>query len=252
VTSGFSDGDLASAFELLGRVARAAVATLGPECEVVVHDLRNPEHSVVAISGDLTGRKVGAPVPDPELLPGAVDAKVEDELRRNATTPQGRQLVCSTVWIRDARGHTIGALCINVDVSGLQQARDLIQRHIGTDVLAAPSLPTFASSLAEFTRTAVGTALAEDARQGRLRKDERFRVVRQLHSQGVFALRGSVDAVAAELGVSRASIYADLKELQGERGRSIAPTEPRSRNFAAAAPAGAPADGHTPGGDERW
>jgi predicted transcriptional regulator YheO len=249
VMRGFSGRDLASVFELLARVARAAVATLGPECEVVVHDLRNPEHSVVAISGDLTGRKVGAPVPDPELLPGIVDAKVEDELRRPATTPSGRELIASTVWIRDARGHTVGALCINLDVSGLRQARDLIQRHIGTDVPGAPPLPTFASNLAEFTRTAVGTTLAEGARQGGLRKAERFRVVRQLHSQGVFALRGSVDAVAGELGVSRASIYADLKELQGERERSVGPAAPMSLKLAAAPPVGAAADGHTPGGD---
>ncbi|MGD0020291.1 MAG: PAS domain-containing protein [Candidatus Limnocylindrales bacterium] len=252
VLGGFSDRTLASVFELLARVARAAVATLGPECEVVVHDLRNPEHSVVAISGDLTGRQVGAPVPDPELLPGVVDAKVEDELRRTATTPSGRELVCSTVWIRDAQGHTVGALCINVDVSDLRQARDLIQRHIGIDVPKAPALPTFASSLADFTRTAVGTALAEGAREGRLRKADRFRVIRQLQSRGIFALRGSVDAVAAELGVSRASIYADLKELQGERERSVGPAAPTSPRLAAATPVGTAADGHTPGGDAQW
>jgi predicted transcriptional regulator YheO len=249
VLGGFSDCTIASAFELLARVARAAVATLGPECEVVVHDLRNPEHSVVAISGDLTGRQVGAPVPDPELLPGVVDAKVEDELRRSATTPSGRELVCSTVWIRDAHGHTIGALCINADVSGLRQARDLIERHIGIDAPKAPALPTFASNLADFTRTAVGTALAVDAREGRLRKADRFRVIRQLQSRGIFALRGSVDAVAAELGVSRASIYADLKELQGERERSVGSAAPMSLKLAAAPPVGAAADGHTPGGD---
>lgn len=249
VATGFSDRNLASVFELLARVARAAVATLGPECEVVVHDIRNPEHSVVAISGELTGRTVGAPVPDPEFLPVAVDAKREDVLRRTAITPSGRELISSTVWVRDTHGQAVGALCFDVDVSGLRQARDLIQRHIGIDVPATRPLPTFASSLAEFTRTAVGTALAEGARQGRLRKAERSRVVRHLHSQGVFALRGSVDAVAAELGVSRASIYADLKELQGERERSMVPAAPNSRELVPAARMGATADGHTPGGD---
>lgn len=240
-TTGFSDRDLESVFELLERVARAAVATLGAECEVVVHDLRNPEHSVVAISGDLTGRKVGAPVPDPELLPGVVDAKVEDELRRTATTPSGRELISSTVWIRDLRGHTVGALCINADFSDLRRARDLIQRHVGTDVPGAPPLPTFASSLGEFVRTAVDAALADGARQDRLRKVERSRVVRQLYAQGVFALRGSVDAVAAELGVSRASIYADLKDLQEDRGNSSSPATSLSFRPAAVAPVNAAA-----------
>ena len=214
---GIPESALASMFELLARVANAAVATLGPETEVVVHDLRNPEHSVVAISGNLTGRHVGAPIPDPELLPGVVDTKLEDEVRRTATTPGGRELVCSTVWIRDSSGHVVGALCINVDVSGLRQARDLIQRHLASEAQSVPPLPTFASSLTELTHAAMATALAPGLRHGRLRKVDRSRVIRSLNEQGIFALRGSVDAVAAELGVSRASIYADLKELQNGR-----------------------------------
>lgn len=249
VARGFSERDLASVFELLGRVATAAVATLGPETEVVVHDLRNPEHSVVAISGSLTGRRVGAPVPDPELLPGAVDEKVADELGRTATTPGGRELVCSTVWIRDFMGRVVGALCINVDMSGLVRARDLIQRHIGTEARHEPPLPTFASSLAEFTRTAVDTALAAGLRHGRMRKADRRQVVRELRSRGVFALRGSVEAVAAELRVSRASIYADLKEIQNEQ-RRITPATPDEAGAVRAATVGA-SDGRTPRGDPR-
>ncbi|MFZ2034059.1 MAG: PAS domain-containing protein, partial [Candidatus Dormiibacterota bacterium] len=65
---GFSPEQLPALFELLGRVANAAVSTIGADCEVVVHDLREPEHSVVAISGTLTGRQVGAPIPDPALM----------------------------------------------------------------------------------------------------------------------------------------------------------------------------------------
>jgi len=240
---GFPEQDLESVFELLGRVASAAVATLGPETEVVVHDLRHPEHSVVAISGTLTARQVGAPVPDPELLPGVVDAKVDDELRRTATTPGGRTLVCSTVWIRDAARHVVGALCINVDVSGLRQARDLIERHIGTDGRDIPPFSTFASSVPEFTHAAVNAALASGLREGRLRKAERARVVRQLDAQGVFALRGSVDAVAAELGVSRASIYADLKALRNDRADQ-APAMPAPNRAVGPAPAVAAVGGH--------
>jgi predicted transcriptional regulator YheO len=97
-------------FDLLARVGEAVAATVGPRCEVVVHDLRTPEHPVVAISGNLTRRAVGAPVPDPERLPRNVDRFREDLLLYSTVTPGGRELVSSTVWIRDENDHIVGAL----------------------------------------------------------------------------------------------------------------------------------------------
>lgn len=40
-------------------------AALGKDCEVVLHDLRYPDESVIAIAnGDISSRKVGAPATD--------------------------------------------------------------------------------------------------------------------------------------------------------------------------------------------
>jgi predicted transcriptional regulator YheO len=130
---GIAEAELPAVFAFLARVAEAIVATVGPDCEVVIHDLRKPDHSVVAISGHLTGRRVGAPVPDPELLPGEVDRFTHDDLRRHGSTTGGRELLASTVWIRNPVGHIVGAVCINLDVAGLRTARDLINRHLGQD-----------------------------------------------------------------------------------------------------------------------
>ena len=207
--SGFDREELPAVFELLERVARAAVATIGPDCEAVVHDLRTPDHSVVAIAGTLTGRQVGAPVPDPQLLPGEVDHFTEDDLRRNARTSTGRELLASTVWVRDEQGHIVGALCLNLDRSGLEHARGLIDQHLGASAASAP-VPTFAADVSEFTRSAVAAVLGPAPGHRRLRKSERVELIRRLHSEGVFALRGATAAVAAEIGVSRASVYADL------------------------------------------
>ena len=213
---GFDQDELPAVFELLERVARAAVATIGPDCEAVVHDLRTPDHSVVAIAGTLTGRQVGAPVPDPQLLPGEVDRFLEDDLRRNARTSTGRELLASTVWVRDEQGHIVGALCLNLDRSGLEGARDLIDRHLGAAAASAP-LPTFAADVSEFTRSAVAALLGPAPGVRRLRRAERIELIRHLHHEGVFALRGAAAAVAAEIGVSRASVYADLREAQDGR-----------------------------------
>jgi predicted transcriptional regulator YheO len=215
---GIAEAELPAVFAFLARVAEAIVATVGPDCEVVVHDLRKPDHSVVAISGHLTGRHVGAPVPDPELLPGVVDRFTHDDLRRHGSTARGRELLASTVWIRNPVGHIIGAVCINLDVAGLRTARDLINRHLGHDQVGARPLPTFASSIPEFTRLAVGSVLGNGwSERHRPRGADRIELVRQLEAQGVFALRGAANAVAAELGISRASLYADLRASRRER-----------------------------------
>ena len=209
-SSGFADDDLPAVFELLSRLATAIHATVGPDCEVVVHDLRHPDRSVIAISGDLTNRRVGAPVPDPELLPDAVDKFTEDDIGRRAITPTGRELLASTTWVRDERGRIVGAMCVNVDRSGLEHARDLIDRHLGPIDSPAATMSSFASSVEELTRGAVA-ALTGRGHPRRLRPEQRIELVRRLDEQGVFAIRGAAEAVASELGVSRSSVYGDLR-----------------------------------------
>jgi predicted transcriptional regulator YheO len=227
VGGGLAEADLPAVFAVLARLAEAIVATVGPDCEVVVHDLRKPDHSVVAISGQLTGRHVGAPVPDPELLPGEVDKFTYDELRRRGTTAGGRELLASTVWIRNPVGHIVGAVCINLDVAGLRAARDLIDRRLGQDQVNARPFPTFASNIPDFTRLAVESVLAIGrADRHRLRAAERIELVRRLDAEGVFALRGAANAVAAELGFSRASVYADLRASRREMPAVV--SEPRA------------------------
>lgn len=214
--------------ELLGRIGDALVATLGVDVEVVVHDLRHPERSIVAISGDLTGREVGAPISDPELLPDALDRFTEDDLRRRTTTVDGRELVSSTVWVREETGHIVGGLCINIDTSRLRAARDLIDGHLG-EATAAPPMPggqplrTFAHNVPELIRLAVQETVARSPKpRHKLSPADRVALVGNLDAGGIFELRGSVEILADELGVSRASVYAYLKQAR-ERAPAAPP-----------------------------
>jgi predicted transcriptional regulator YheO len=150
-------------------------------------------------------------------------------------------------------GHIIGALCINLDVAGLRTARDLINRHLGDDQAGARPLPTFASSVPEFTRLAVGSVLGSGPSQRhRPPKADRIELVRRLHAEGVFALRGAATAVAAELGISRGSLYADLRasrrdgpspdsEPRAFPAQSVALTRRRARPARTVDPASRPA-----------
>jgi predicted transcriptional regulator YheO len=212
---GFSPEQLPAVFELLGRIANAAVTTIGADCEVVVHDLREPAHSVVAISGTLTGRQVGAPVPDPALMPGVVDAFTHDDLRRRARTPSGRALLASTSWIRDMDGHIVGAVCINIDQAELQRARDIIDRRLAAaDRPEDAPLTTFATDISHFASLATRDAIGAASSTRRLSRPELVAIVRDLDRAGVFSLRGAARTVGQELGLSRASVYGYLREAR--------------------------------------
>jgi predicted transcriptional regulator YheO len=224
---GFSPEQLPAVFELLGRIANAAVTTIGADCEVVVHDLREPAHSVVAISGTLTGRQVGAPVPDPALMPGVVDAFTHDDLRRQARTPSGRALLASTSWIRDTDGHIVGAVCINIDQAELQRARDIIDRRlVAADRPEDAPLTTFATDISHFASLAARDAIGAASATRRLTRPELVAIVRDLDRAGVFSLRGAARTVGQELGLSRASVYGYLREARAEAMGS-APPGPR-------------------------
>lgn len=212
----FEEDRLPQVFALLARIAKAVVATVGSNCEVVIHDLRNPEHSVVAISGNLTNRSIGAPVPDPEMLPENVVRFSDDDLCYKTRTPNGKQLLSSTVWVRDTTGRIVGALCINMDFSDIQQARNLLDRMLVGSEGSSPQkeLETFATSPEEFVSIALQESIKELNKPiQQLERQDKVLLIQKLEKAGVFSFRQAVDIISAEIGVSRSSIYNYRKEI---------------------------------------
>ena len=214
----FEEHQLPQVFALLARIAKAVVATVGPSCEVVIHDLRQPEHSVVAISGNLTGRSVGAPIPDPELLPENVIRFRDDDLCYATRTPSGKQLHSSTVWVRDLDGQIVGALCINMDFDNIHQAKELLNRLLPAEQSSPKrEIETFATSPDEFVLIALKeavTSLGKPIHQ--LERHDKVMVVEKLEQASVFSFRQAVDIVAQEIGASRSSVYSYLKEVRSK------------------------------------
>ncbi|WP_158848829.1 helix-turn-helix transcriptional regulator [Saccharothrix deserti] len=184
-------------------------ATFGRSCEVVLHDYRQPDNSVVAVAGELTGRRVGSAMSEIGLAVLARGNEAVDELNYLTRTPAGRLIKSSTMPLRDERGEVFGALCVNLDVTALRQVGDLLADLAGGDV--TPATTTFTDDIEEVVDAVVRSeelALAKPA--DALSKPERLRLLRALDQRGVFQLRGAAPRVAARLGISRASLYADL------------------------------------------
>jgi predicted transcriptional regulator YheO len=215
----FEEQQLPQVFELLSRVARAIVATVGPQCEVVVHDLRNPEHTLIAISGNLTDRAVGAPVPDMEFLPRNLTTFQDDVIRQPARTPRGRDLLSTTVWVRNTAGTIVGAICINMDFNDLRHARDLLNRAL-TGIETTPEaevLETFATSPQDFVEIALHGAIKKVGKPlHHFNRQDKIAIISALEQAEVFRFSQSIEIVMDQLGISRASIYSYLKEIRGE------------------------------------
>jgi predicted transcriptional regulator YheO len=207
-------------------VVDGIAATFGPLCEVVLHDYRNPEKSVVAVAGSVTGRTVGGAMSEIGMRVLAHGDEASDELNYVTRTRNGTLVKSSTMVLRDSTGAVFGALCVNVDVGAVSQVHGLLGALAG--VGAGPEeLPTttFGNDI-----DSVVDALV-DAHQSRQRgswaeldRAERLELFGGLDARGVFAVRGAVEQVAARLGISRASAYNYLSQARAAHGPASAPS----------------------------
>lgn len=200
--------------ESLKPVVSGIAATLGRSCEVVLHDFRRPEKSVVAIAGTLTGRRVGGSMSEIGLSLLAKGDQAANELNYVTTTASGRLVKSSTMPLRDGRGHVFGALCVNIDVTALRQAAGVLGDLAGGAIEAVPAT-TFTDDFDQVVDAVVRTEeLAMAKPVDGLNRQERLRLIAALDRRGVFTVRRAVTRVATRLGISRASAYADLTECR--------------------------------------
>lgn len=115
----------------VSRLVSALGQTFGKYCEIVVHDFSSPERSIIAIEGDLTGREVGDTL-DALGFQLLKTHPASDLLNYRTKTKEGKELRSSSVFLRDEKGQIFGALCVNIDVSGLLKAQEFLQEALGS------------------------------------------------------------------------------------------------------------------------
>ncbi|MFJ4535510.1 transcriptional regulator [Streptomyces tibetensis] len=204
-------------------VVDGIAATFGPVCDVVLHDYRNPERSVVAVAGAVTGRTVGGAMSEIGMRVLAGGDEASDELNYVTRTRDGTPVKSSTMVLRDSTGAVFGALCVNVDVGAVTQVHDLLGALAGVGGAARAELPTttFGNDIDSVVDALVD---AHRSRQrgswAELDRAERVELFGGLDTRGVFAVRGAVEQVAARLGISRASAYNYLSRARAAHDTS--------------------------------
>ena len=182
--------------------------------EFVLHDFRYPDSSLVYIKGQVTGRKVGAPLTD--RLWGVYRKygdDAEDVINIRTRTKEGNLVNSSTIFVRDKEGKIVGSMGINIDVSAFQIVVDSLNEIIMGISNGNGNEIDFAKDVKEFLNDLLDQNM-ERKPKAYLSKEERLEIVRKLEEQGVFLIKGAVEEVARRIGVSRFSIYNYLEEIR--------------------------------------
>jgi predicted transcriptional regulator YheO len=227
------------------RIADMVGVTLGPLCEVAVHDLRKPTHSLVhLVNGHITGRQLGSPIRDliGRVLPN-MDPQHGGFFNYLTVLGDGRRLKSSTTILRNDRGKPLVAFCINIDVTQLEAVAGTLA---GLARLETEDDPGSLSATREAAQSDTGVNEVEGIlRQlilniarpaGRapstLSKGERMATVAFLEERGAFKIKGSIQMVASEVGTSEATIYRYLNEIRNG-GPASPPPRRRRRQVTA-------------------
>lgn len=218
-------------------------ATLGPDYEVVLHEIL-PETSRVAaiVNGTISGRSVGAPITNAALRMIMQKQYETSDYNLNYTgqLANGKTIRSSTMFIKDG-GKLVGLLCINFDDSRFHEISDAILKLIHPDDFVhhhyfpvdapakQPMQPQHAAAVpAEHFQSDMNSLMEElfetvtksvNVPLDRLTQAERTRIIAQLHEQGMFELRGAVQFTVKKLSCSQASIYRYIKKQRRERTR---------------------------------
>jgi len=192
-------------------MAEAIGKMMAPVMEVAVHDLRQPEKSIIAIyNGHLTGREVGDGATDlgRRRLQGE---DIPDKMIGYANeSPDGTKMKSSSLAIRDDEGTIVGALCLNLDVSYFEQYGKFIDQLISTHESehVNDGEDFGATTPREDIRDAIDQVRISKGWIGQsLSNDQKRTVVEHLYRQGHFKKRGAVTIMADLLGLTRPSIY---------------------------------------------
>ncbi len=209
-------------------VARGLAQMLGPDYEIVLHDITDPEHSVIAIeNGHITGRKVGAPLTDLGLyiLRSEKFKNVDVVPNYMTTTSDGRILRSTTIFIRDESEKIIGFLCINFDTTKISMFKQVIDQQLSfqkLEDLAGANHEKFAGRVEELLNEAVQQVKSLTGKPLRYAtKEEKINVLRKLDEKGFFLLKGAVDLLAKEMGNSKFTVYAYLREARNKSDANI-------------------------------
>jgi predicted transcriptional regulator YheO len=193
--------------EMLGNVAEGLGETFAPFCEVVVHDLSNPQNAIYAIENSLSGRQVGESVTELGL------ARIRDPefpaviVNYANTFPDGRKVKSTSIGIKDDSGEYVAALCLNVDLTLFQSFQGAISQFTRIDDKEVHEHLEAGGAHSDRIHARIDEFAAARATTSRsLKPADRKQLVQELKKAGLLEVRRGAEIAAAHMGVARATV----------------------------------------------
>jgi len=181
-----------------------------PYAEGAIHDLK--QGKIVALYNNISRRKVGDPSAVTEL---GVEIKDFPDVFEPyyKTNWDGKKLKCTSVTIRDDSGYPIGLVCINFDTSVFEGFSVQLQKLLA---LSGKKGVNPVEQFSDNWQQQVSDYIDAYARKNNvaahaMSTGQKADLVCDMYDHALFNYRDAAAYVAAQLHVSRATIYNYLK-----------------------------------------
>lgn len=201
-------------------VANMITQTFGKSCEVSIHDLTNPNSSVVYVAnGTVTGRKEGQSF-DHLIREVLLSKKFKDDCTANYIfeTGNGKKVKSSSALIRSPEGEVVGMLCINYDLTLSYLMKEELNCFLPEITQNETSVEDIAPN--QDVETIIDNLIENIIRNedvGNLKRKDNIEIIRFMDEKGIFLVKGSIEKVASSLGLSKVTIYSYLDEVRGKK-----------------------------------
>lgn len=186
----------------------------GDHCEVLIHDVRDLEHSILYVTQpSLTNRHRGNGMT--EYAVDLIRSKryLHDPFVVNYVGgTEERVFRSSTFFIRDG-AELAGLLCVNVDVEHILGGIESLMKALILDpseMMQKQEVFHFGSSV-EDRIEAIFQRCMGDKTPDQMHTAEKRYLVQELRRDGVFEIKGKVSEIAKRLDVSEKTVYRYLK-----------------------------------------
>ena len=206
---------LAYALNLLKQIADGLAKQFGPDCEIVIHDVKRHdlEHSVVHINnGHVTNRREGDGPSKIVLETLHKDpALLKDHVGYLTRTSNGKILKSSTFFIRNEEDTAIDYIfAINYDITGLMTVDRSIRSLIDTEQGSSPKQQPeqIVHNVNDLLDTLIEQSVALVGKPAALmNKEEKVTAIQFLNDAGAFLITKSGDKVSKYFGISKFTLY---------------------------------------------
>jgi predicted transcriptional regulator YheO len=189
----------------------------GNKCEVVLHDLtKDYNHTIVDIrNGHVTNRQIGGCGSNLGLE--VLNGSVVDGNRFNyvTTTPDGKILRSSSLYIENNEGKVIASVCINLDITETVQFEGFLRQYnhfeVGQGEFFAQDVNNLLEHLIQQAQIMVGKETKD------MSKEEKISFLSFLDQKGAFQITKSGDKICEILGISKFTLYNYLDVVRGKK-----------------------------------